>query len=112
MIPRVTNLLTAAQPAAGQSATETVHPLLHSPSLRFEHIVSRGQATPPGSWYDQPGDEWVLLLRGAAVLDFGEDGMLELKAGDSLVIPARQRHRVAEVSDDAIWVALHLGPQA
>lgn len=110
MIPRVTNLFPAPpSPPQAHPEAETLNPLLQTPSLRLEHIVSRGQASPDGFWYDQPEDEWVLLLRGTAMLDFGDDGTLVLKAGDSLTIPAHQRHRVAEVSRDAIWVALHSG---
>jgi cupin 2 domain-containing protein len=30
-----------------------------------------------------------------------------LKAGDHLRIPAHLRHRVASVSDDALWLAVH-----
>jgi cupin 2 domain-containing protein len=86
---------------------ETLHPLLQNPALRLEQLVSRGQASAQGFWYDQPTDEWVMLVRGTATLDFGDDGMLEIKSGDSLTIPARQRHRVEMVSDDAVWVALH-----
>ena len=106
MIPRVTNLLPPAESPSGRAAEEEI-PLLQTPSLRLEHLVSHGHASPPGFWYDQPDDEWVLLLRGTATLDFGPDGVLDLKAGDSLTIPARRRHRVAGVSEDAVWVALH-----
>jgi cupin 2 domain-containing protein len=30
-----------------------------------------------------------------------------LKPGDHLLIPAHCRHRVASVSGDAVWLALH-----
>jgi len=107
MLPSVTNLLHSPPGHLEQPLTETTHPLLQTPSLRLEHIVSRGQASPPGFWYDQPNEEWVLLLRGSATLDFGEVGLLNLESGDSLTIPARQKHRVEEVSEDAVWIALH-----
>ena len=81
--------------------------LLHADGFRLEHIASHGQPSPPGFWYDQPADEWVVLLRGSAMLRFDSGGVLELKAGDFLTIPAQSRHRVEAVSFDAIWLALH-----
>lgn len=36
--------------------------------IEIERIVSRGHSSPPGFWYDQDFDEWVLVLRGAAQL--------------------------------------------
>jgi cupin 2 domain-containing protein len=103
MIPRVTNLL----PAPSGHGEEKISVQLQMPHLRLEHIVSRGQASPRGFWYNQMDPEWVALLRGTATLDFGEDGFLDLNAGDSLTIPAHQKHRVEKVSEDAAWVAVH-----
>jgi cupin 2 domain-containing protein len=62
-------------------------------------------------WYDQLWDEWVLLVEGCAGLEFeGESEILELKAGDYLLIPARRRHRVAWTADrgDTIWLTVHI----
>jgi cupin 2 domain-containing protein len=112
MPPIVRNLL-APLPAGpnGDSNTEVTSLLARAPGLRLEQLVSHGHPSSPDFWYDQPEDEWVALLRGTAVLAF-EDSRLELAAGDSLTIPARQRHRVEQVSDDAIWIALHFnGPR-
>ena len=39
--------------------------ILRTETFRIERIVSRGQASPPGFWYDQETDEWVLLVSGA-----------------------------------------------
>ena len=63
--------------------------------MRIERIVSTGQASPPGFWYDQPDDEFVVLLTGAARLRF-EDGdvTIDMKPGDWVEIPAHVRHRV------------------
>lgn len=85
--------------------------LLANPHCRIERIVSYGQASPEGFWYDQDWDEWVLLLQGSAELDL--DGrILELKPGDHLMIPAGFRHRVNKTDSDqpTVWVAVYLEP--
>lgn len=104
MPPKLTQLLEAA-PGQG----EACFPLLEHANLRLEQIVSRGQASPAGFWYDQPSPEWVALLSGSATLEFS-DGSLALAAGAAVLIPAHCRHRVAACSDDAIWLALHFQP--
>nr|WP_245291268.1 cupin domain-containing protein [Methylobacterium aquaticum] len=93
---------------------ETVGILAQGPQTRIERIVSTGQASPPGFWYDQPWDEWVVLLSGGAGLHLhGETEPRRLAPGDHLLIPARLRHRVAWTSPDVptIWLAVHLAPE-
>ncbi len=85
---------------------EVFHRLVEGSAFRLEQIVSHGVHSPPGFWYDQDRAEWVVLLRGTATLEF-EEGELELRAGDALLIPAHLRHRVARTSADANWLALH-----
>ena len=101
LLPSVNNLLRSVD-----GTDEQFVELLRTGSARLEHILSCGQASESGFWYDQSEDEWVMLLAGEAILEF-ENGSLSLVAGDSLLIPAGQRHRVASVSQDAIWLALH-----
>jgi len=84
--------------------------LLKRPGLRIERIVSTGQASPEGFWYDQPEDEWVVLLSGAAGLRFeSEADVRELKPGDWLHIPAHVRHRVewTDAAQPSVWLAVH-----
>ncbi len=93
-------------------ADEALEVLAEAPNLRIERIVSRGHASPDGVWYDQPQAEFVVLISGAAHLEFADSGEIrELKAGDYLAIPARCRHRVAwTTSDEAtVWLAVHYG---
>jgi len=87
------NLLADLAPDA---SAEVVTPLLSLPGLRIERIVSLGQASPPGFWYDQPQGEWVLLWSGAAGLRFEDEGEDRvLGAGDYLWIAPHRRHRVS-----------------
>ena len=80
-------------------------------AVRVERIVSRGHCSADDVWYDQPADEWVVLLRGSAGLMFEDQAApVELKPGDHLLIPAHVKHRVAWTADqeDTIWLAVHL----
>jgi len=84
--------------------------LAEDSSVRIERIVSDGHASPDGFWYDQEAHEWVVVLKGSAVLEF-EDGLVELNPGDHLLIPARRRHRVKATShhEKTIWLAVFYG---
>jgi len=100
------NLL-APLPDAG--VAERVDTLLTRSGLRIERIVSRGQASPPGFWYDQPEGEWVLLLAGAAGLRFADETEVRvLGPGDWVDIAPRRRHRVdwTDPTVTTVWLAI------
>jgi cupin 2 domain-containing protein len=85
--------------------------ILKQKNLVIERIVSKGHVTLAGQWYDQAGDEWVLLIQGQATLLFEENRRLvRLNPGDYLLIPAHARHRVEWTLPDfnTIWLAVHL----
>ena len=89
---------------------EIFETILKTDHFALERIISSGQATRLGQWYDQPKDEWVILLRGSAGLLFeGKEEMMILHPGDYVHILAHQRHRV-EWTDGklkTVWLALH-----
>ncbi len=88
---------------------EVFEELVRSPNVLIERIVSAGQITPADQWYDQPRDEWVALLQGEAVLAYADGSRVHLQAGDYLLIPAHQKHRVEFTSKEppCIWLAIH-----
>lgn len=87
--------------------TEVVQTLLRTDDARIERIVSNGHASATDFWYNQPQHEWVIVLKGAARLQF-EDGMVEMQVGDFINIPAYKRHRVDWTTPDepTIWLAV------
>ena len=88
---------------------EVVDLLVERPGLRIERIVSTGQATPEGQWYDQDTDEWVLLVEGSARLRIeGEQADRELSEGDWILLPAHCRHRVTwtRAEPATVWLAV------
>ncbi len=98
------NLFAQIPETLREELTET---LVSTASVRIERIVSHGQASPEGFWYDQPEHEWVVVLQGAARLQF-EDEQVELRPGDFINIPAHRKHRVDWTTPDepTIWLAV------
>lgn len=78
-------------------------------SLLIERIISAGQITPEGQWYDQARDEWVILLQGQAEISYADNSRVILQSGDYLLIPAHKKHRVEYTSQEppCIWLAIH-----
>jgi cupin 2 domain-containing protein len=103
----MTNLFVPVPPATD---AEIFQVLLETGAFRLERIVSNGQATLRGEWYDQDTHEWVALLAGGAGLRFEDEAEPRvLRPGDYLLIPAHRRHRVEWTDSDAptVWLALH-----
>lgn len=76
---------------------------------RIERIVSKGHASPPDYWYEQPENEWVMVVKGEAKLRFEKDGrVVHLVAGDYVNIEAHERHRVEWTREnvETIWLAV------
>ncbi len=88
---------------------EIFETIINRKNLKIERIISTGQTTPKGTWYDQEKDEWVILLQGEATLLYSDHSAIDLKAGDYLLIKAHQKHRVTFTSVDppCIWLAIH-----
>ncbi len=94
------------------SHEEWVENLLVTGAFRLERIVSTGQVSPPGFWYDQAGHEWVVLLSGGARLQVeGQADEVTLRPGDYLFLPAHCRHRVTWTAVETVWLALFFDPE-
>ena len=96
-------------PLPDAETAERMDALLTRPGLRIERIVSRGQASPSGFWYDQPEAEWVMVLAGAARLRFEDESEARiLGPGDCLDIAPHRRHRVdwTDPSAATVWLAV------
>jgi len=93
---------------------EEIAPLLSSENVRIERIVSTGQSSPPGFWYDQEEHEWVLVLRGQGIIEYADGEMITLTPGDHLHIPPHVRHRVNQTSieEPTVWLAVFWRDQA
>ncbi len=88
---------------------ELFESLLSGKNLKIERIVSEGHVTPDTQWYDQPWYEWVLVVKGQALLAYEDGSKLAMQEGDYVLIPAHTRHRVEWTPPDSktIWLAIH-----
>jgi len=84
--------------------------LLQNKNVTIERIVSHKHSSPPGCWYDQAEDEWVILLRGQGSLEFEDGELIELREGDFLTIPRHVKHRVRDTDSQTVWLAVKIGP--
>ena len=93
-----------------QASGEDFLTLLETAGARVERIVSRSHSSPPGFWYDQDEDEWVMLVRGTAALEFdgGEIVAIALPAparmpsGWPCTSSKNRVHRSSSMSDSTI----------
>lgn len=93
----------------GELPNELIETLADTGSVRIERIVSKGHTTPEDEWYDQDSDEFVVLLKGAAELEFADGRVVKLGPGDWLQIPTHQKHRVCwtDGAVESVWLAVH-----
>ena len=88
---------------------ELIEIITETDKIRMERIVSRAHSSPPDFWYDQEGNEYVILLKGKAGLALeNRDDFIVMKPGEYLNIPAHVRHRVewTDPEGDTIWVVI------
>jgi cupin 2 domain-containing protein len=86
---------------------EVFQTILLSEHLKIERIISKGQKSEKDFWYDQDQHEWIVIIKGAARLQF-QDKTLVLKPGDYINIPAHEKHRVDWTTPDeeTVWLAI------
>ena len=88
---------------------EIFEQLLSSEHVKIEKIISKGHKSPESGWYDQEEDEWVMVLKGEAMLSFEDQTSVHLREGDFINIPSHKKHRVDWTKPDGetIWLAVH-----
>ena len=104
MAVTVNNLYTELPDSGDRESFVT---LFENGGAKIERIVSQSHRSPPNFWYDQADDEWVIVLRGNATMEFADGEIVELNPGDYLAIPRHVKHRVARTSEETIWLAVH-----
>ena len=89
--------------------SEVFDSLVEAKDVKIERIVSRGHASPESGWYDQGKNEWVMVLRGQAMIAFSEKPSVTLREGDFITIKAHEKHRVqwTDPDQETVWLAVH-----
>lgn len=105
---RPVNLLKSTEQPIHQEQLET---LIETRHIRLQRILS--PAAFQSELFQQAEDEWLVVLQGQGTLQM-DDKIVDLGAGDSLLIPAGTPHRVLSTSTDplCIWLTLHLEAEA
>ncbi|MCW8935739.1 MAG: cupin domain-containing protein [Gammaproteobacteria bacterium] len=82
--------------------------IINNENIKIERIISKGHKSPETGWYDQVHNEWVMLLKGTAIVTF-EDRELTMSPGAYVNIPAHTRHKVncTNPEEETIWLAIH-----
>jgi len=88
---------------------EVFDSLIKNESITIERIVSKGHRSPEHGWYDQERNEWVLIIKGQAILSFDDKQSINLNEGDYINIPPHKKHKVTWTNPDCetIWLAVH-----
>jgi len=91
------------------SENEFIDSLLKNENVHIERIISKGHTSPSSGWYDQDKDEWVLLLKGNAIIAFEGNVDKHLGLGDYINIPAHTKHKVmwTDPEVETVWLAVH-----
>lgn len=87
---------------------EIVTEILNKSPVKIERIVSYGQSSPDGFWYEQEEDEWVMVLKGEAELEFEDNSVQKMRAGDFIFLPRLKKHRVKSTAYnvETVWLAI------
>jgi len=88
---------------------EIFEDIIKTDKLKIERIISYGHTSPTSGWYEQKENEWVIILKGEAILSFENSNDVRLNIGDYLNIEAYTKHKVSWTLPNAetIWLAVH-----
>ena len=88
---------------------EILETIVAGNSVNIERIISKGHTSPQSGWYDQEKNEWVLVLKGKALLAFADEPSIYLNSGEYINIPAHKKHKVTWTDPETatIWLAVH-----
>lgn len=89
---------------------EIIETIISGKNIEVERIISNGQSSPDDFWYNDPRNEFVIVLKGSGTLRFKKDNnLITLLPGDYINIPAHCEHRVEKTdqTQETIWLAVY-----
>lgn len=107
--PKIMNIGNIFESIPSEIKAEIFEPIAQSGTVKIERIISHGHRSPATGWYDQNQNEWVMVVQGAAKIEFEGGESVTLEAGSYLNIPAHTKHQVAWTTTEmeTIWLAVH-----
>ncbi len=84
---------------------ESFETLLQNKNVTIKRIISSSKIDQEIMIQDE--DEWFILISGAATLMI-EGKKVTLKSGDYCTVPRKTPHRLIEVKEGTIWLAVHI----
>lgn len=84
---------------------ENFEALYEKDGILIERIVSSDKLE--SIEYNQPYDEWIVLLDGEAILEI-ENEIFNLQKGDVRLIEKNMKHKVLKTKRGTIWLCIHL----
>jgi len=90
-------------------SAEVFENIVKNDAIHIERIISKGHTSPESGWYEEQQNEWVILLKGQAMILFENQTTVYLNPGDYIEIPALQKHKVSwtDPDNETIWLAVH-----
>ena len=88
---------------------EIFQTIINTSSCKIERIISKSHSSPKDFWYNQDQNEWVIILKGQAQIEFEKDKkVVKMKTGDYINLPAHCKHRVkwTHPEKETIWLAV------
>ncbi|WP_156953952.1 cupin domain-containing protein [Mycoplasmopsis opalescens] len=89
------------KPKEGEESEELI---LSKPKTKVKFIYSNRAKT---EFMANKDYELAILIQGSARLETNEGLIIDMKAGDTLKISPKIKHKILITSEDAIWIALH-----
>ena len=82
--------------------------LLTMDNIHIKRIVSPPGCKLDSNWYNQDQNEWVLLVDGEGDIEFKDGSISKMKKGDTLFIPANEKHKVIRThpKKTTIWLGI------
>jgi cupin 2 domain-containing protein len=84
---------------------ENFESLYEKNGVLIERIVSSSK--PEIKVYNQPYDEWLVVIDGEATLRVGQQ-IVNLKIGDTFLIEKNSVHQVLATQKGTIWLCVHM----
>ncbi len=88
---------------------EIIDDIIKTDALKIERIISKGHVSPTSGWYDQPDNEWVIVIKGKARILIKGEKEVTLIPGSYLHLPAHTKHKVTWTTpnSETVWLAIH-----